>query len=608
MPVAPTPDQLAARTDPTPAKLQLPGGLFYDANDPTKGTLYNKNADGTYQSFNLSNLATELTGSAASGSYRTDQYSTYGKLADVGRAAFKDKYGVDISSAPSQGFQDEGALMSSGKITAGTADQLQKLLASGQAAPSSTQDINTPQPKGTAGTVPVPEGTPLPAGTTPAALPNNGSTAPTSNTLVSNLQGGKATTLYDYYTSQGKQLPSLTDRGAQFQSLGLGSAAEYTGSAVQNEALLNKLQLNDHSNSVIGSPAGGGASSINNTDAGASLAKTLAGGDATTTLDNYKTYLSSALGTAASKVSTDESALTSFFGTEKTNDQILQEEMDRQGISTQQSVLSELDKEIAAQQTVLAKLPDDIRSTLADVGVSQAQLDRLTAKETKGPTDALNALMKNRDATATEIDKAMTFAKQFADTRVAGQAAKLAALEWQITSDKGDYSKLDADAKAVVTSSISDQKSILTTALAAAKNGASSDVVDSILGSGSGAEAIQSAGSYLTKPTNTAATTALTKELGNLGGILEVGYTDPSSMLIHYNGRGPDGFVDPNLYTQQFNYIQQTYGNAGVDAFLKKFPPAKNVNPAAVGKGILPAAIENLVTAGQKKTTTSTIS
>lgn len=49
-------------------------------------------------------------------------------------------------------------------------------------------------------------------------------------------------TLYDYYTAQGQSLPSLSTRSQLYQSAGLGSASNYTGTAAQNTQLLNSLQ------------------------------------------------------------------------------------------------------------------------------------------------------------------------------------------------------------------------------------------------------------------------------------------------------------------------------------------------------------------------------
>lgn len=50
-----------------------------------------------------------------------------------------------------------------------------------------------------------------------------------------------ATNLNQYYSSQGKNLPGLTERGQQFEKLGLGKAADYKGTVEQNSTLLGKL-------------------------------------------------------------------------------------------------------------------------------------------------------------------------------------------------------------------------------------------------------------------------------------------------------------------------------------------------------------------------------
>lgn len=51
-----------------------------------------------------------------------------------------------------------------------------------------------------------------------------------------------ANNLYDYYTGQGKALPSLTERAQLYQTQGLGNATDYRGTAEQNTSLLGKLQ------------------------------------------------------------------------------------------------------------------------------------------------------------------------------------------------------------------------------------------------------------------------------------------------------------------------------------------------------------------------------
>lgn len=471
------------------------------------------------------------------------------------------------------------------------------------------QSLATPAPITTAPSLNAsPSATAPTTTTTPAVTAANAQpySAPTTG-VASSLPGGTATDLQQYYTAQGKTLPTVAARAPLFAQLGLGTADEYKGTAQQNEEMLSAMQRQDIAQHNLGSspissvPVPGAATkAVDSTDAGMSLAAALSGGTASDTLASYKAYLATALGASVDKLNSDTSSLNSFFSSTKSATDILNEAMASAGIPQQQSLLTQLDSEIASQTATLKNLPDDIKSTLADVGVSQAQLDRLVAKESKGPTDALNTLLTQRNATADEINRATTFASQFAQTQLADQAAKLSALEWMVTSDKGDYNNLDQSMRAVIQQGVSDQKDIMTTALTAAKNGADQTTIDNVLGSDNPIAAMSAAGSYLAAPAATPGTSSMTTDIKNAGSALELGLASKG-----YNGRGPDGYVDPNLYVALYTQAQSQYGDAGAAAFLAKYPPSKDINPANIGTGRLPVAVENAVKAAQKKTGSS---
>lgn len=82
----------------------------------------------------------------------------------------------------------------------------------------------------------------------PVSQPNRNIEAPVlsnptpTETRVNNNSNSQASTLYEYYTGQGQALPSRTERAKLFESLGLGSAAEYSGTSNQNTILLQKLK------------------------------------------------------------------------------------------------------------------------------------------------------------------------------------------------------------------------------------------------------------------------------------------------------------------------------------------------------------------------------
>ena len=60
-----------------------------------------------------------------------------------------------------------------------------------------------------------------------------------------------ANTLYEYFLSQGKTLPTISERSQLFQQLGLGNAGTYSGTAEQNNRMLSSLQ-NQPSGSLTG--------------------------------------------------------------------------------------------------------------------------------------------------------------------------------------------------------------------------------------------------------------------------------------------------------------------------------------------------------------------
>lgn len=75
--------------------------------------------------------------------------------------------------------------------------------------------------------------------------------------------------------------------------------------------------------------------------------------------------------------------------------------------------------------------------------------------------------------------------------------------------------------------------------------------------------------------------------------------TDGSKQL--YNGRGSDGYVDPNLYVAIYNSLD----NAGKVQLLSKYPPAKNLNPKNIGASWLPTPVANALVAGQPTSSSS---
>lgn len=582
IPTEQTKDQAAASQSPTSFSVNLPGdGIYKSGFDGSQFTI--RQGDSVFQT-GLQDLGRQYAQSIGKG-FEAEQS---GAVAQNYGRQYLQSIGADINTLPS--LSDAQMADFLGAVTRGT----------GGLAFSKTGDLgsiaNLFKTKSTSGTTAT-YNTEKNQLATPEQLAASGAatkTALAANTIQSTAPGGNAKNLFEYYSQKGEGLPPLADRGALFEQMGLGSASGYTGSAQQNEQLLQKLQLNDYSKSTFGSTIANPA--VNATPAGSSLSAALSGRSAEETLSNYRTVLASSLGIAENRLASSEKALDSFYSSRKSADQILSEELDRRGITQAQTLLSSLDVEIKKQTDLLAKLPENMRTSLADVGVSQAQLDRLVLKESKKPTEILKGLIESRNGMSTQMNETLKWAEKFADTRVADQTARLAALQWEVTHDTGMYKDLSDDAKQLALKSIDEKMKIYDTAKSAAENGASGATIDKILASGSYADAIRAAGSSLVNPKNTSATTAITNDVKEAGSALELGLSDKG-----YNGRGADGYVDPNLYVALYNQAQAMYGSAGAAAFLDKYPPGTSINPANVGSGLLPSPIENAVQAYQSK-------
>lgn len=251
-------------------------------------------------------------------------------------------------------------------------------------------------------------------------------------------------------------------------------------------------------------------------------------------LNNLNAYVDRSLGidTAKANVEAATSAVDTFMSNEKTATQILNEEYAARGITQKESLLTELDKTIQQSTTELKNLPDNVKTSMQDAGISQAQLDRLVAKESLKPTQALNELLQNRNALASEINTAMSFAEKFANTQMADQAAKLSALQWEATSANGTLKDLSAQKQSIITQAVNERKTVMDLALKNPSAGIDTynDSYD------------QAAAKVVANPTSTATTFSIQ----NIGGNeIRFGFDDQgnvvSKIVLGPAGRGGGG-------------------------------------------------------------------
>lgn len=211
-----------------------------------------------------------------------------------------------------------------------------------------------------------------------------------------------------------------------------------------------------------------------------------------------------------------------FFTQKKSSESILEEELKRFGVSEEMTIRKELDKTVLEQTQRLRKMPESIRQSLEDVGVTQAQLDRIVTRDMQKPAEVLRDLLEQRGVLSTSINESMAFVKLFAGTRMEDEATKLEALKYELEFNEGELKDLEDDKKFILNAAIEDRKDIMKYVLEAMQNNAPSDVITKALASGDSVTALSILGKYATDEK------------------LETSYQDigPNRVLIVTNSKG----------------------------------------------------------------------
>ncbi len=169
------------------------------------------------------------------------------------------------------------------------------------------------------------------------------------------------------------------------------------------------------------------------------------------------------------------------------------------GVSDEISLLNSYNQQILETQTRLRKIPEDLKTTLADVGVSESQLNRLILKETEKPQETLRNMMEQKGVAQDAINQSLRFVGLFSDAAMADKAAKLEALKFDLTQATSKYKELKDDQKNLVDKVLADQKDKLSLANSLLLKGASPDLIAAVQNVGSYAEAMQLAQPFISQ-------------------------------------------------------------------------------------------------------------
>ena len=321
-----------------------------------------------------------------------------------------------------------------------------------------------------------------------------------------------ADTLYDFYTGQGQNLPSIADRAKTFESSGLGNAKDYQGTAEQNTSLLNNLQtpieeqdtniadVNIPEQPQVGDVEKAGQTQVNNI--------------ATQTIDTAQTDLDkqiSDIEAAGQQDLTEREGLSTEY--EKLLDQTVNKQADFQGALEEQGV-PELNKQLQGivnqMRTTQASLnlgvaTEQGRPTIAAFSTGKiAQMQNMASAQ-------LGALAVQAQAVQGNIELARSTAESLINAQygpieqqIANQKEILAlnydnlSLKDQKRAD--ELNRLYAKEEANIADEKLETQNIQNIMITAAENGADQETRDKINKATTVEEAINAAAKYLVTP------------------------------------------------------------------------------------------------------------
>lgn len=178
---------------------------------------------------------------------------------------------------------------------------------------------------------------------------------------------------------------------------------------------------------------------------------------------------------------------------------LLGELFEQFGVTKERTIVEDLSALILAKTQALRKLPESLKKSLEDVGVTQSQYERLLLRESKPHEEILRDLLEQRGAAKERIGQALQFVGLFFDAEMKDRAAKLEAQKFALESMEGDYKDLRQDQREFLKIALNEQGDKLTLIGDLRKGGAPEAAVSYCIGT-SRADCLAKYGSFLAKP------------------------------------------------------------------------------------------------------------
>jgi hypothetical protein len=240
-----------------------------------------------------------------------------------------------------------------------------------------------------------------------------------------------ANTLYEFYQSKGQKLPSISERSKTFEQLGLGSASAYKGEYQQNVDLLARLQAGDQAKPASVQPVKPPvASPVARVEAGSAqptisppvptlpLKTTISGQEVPTSVGLFQQYQTD-INKRLQELDERERKVLEAQKSLPSKADLLSTARTEQGLSEDTKRAQSLDERLAALEGSLFESERDIRSRINQSGgiVTESQVQRLAAAETKPLLEEYNRLSAERQRLGQTIASKEALARDYAGTK-----------------------------------------------------------------------------------------------------------------------------------------------------------------------------------------------
>lgn len=301
-------------------------------------------------------------------------------------------------------------------------------------------------------------------------------------------------TLYEYYKSQGSKLPSIAERSKIFEDLGLGTASAYKGEYQQNVDLLARLQTGAQPKNAAVQPVKPPvASPVARVEAVSAqptistpvptlpLKTTISGQEVPTSVGLFQQYQTDInkrlqeLDEREKKVLEAQKALPSKAD-------LLSGTRTEQGLPEDVKRAQSLDERLAALEGSMFESERDIRNRINQSGgiVTESQVQRLAASETKPLLEEYNRLSAERQRLGQTISSKEALARDYAGTKFEDLSRALGVAQTELEFGQKRYEIYADIAKDMLNASQKDISQIISMAQSKdeAERKAAEDAID----------------------------------------------------------------------------------------------------------------------------------